>query len=185
MTKNTKVLLLIVAVIALLRFLVVPVFNAQTALLEERRSYQEKIQRSKSVLNKREEIEFSLIKAESELQRLKKAFLSFNTSSDFRFQVQSGIEKAANRFNINIGRTNWQQSPVETSSEELISERLNLQLAGEGLQFLEFLRFLNQYSISFKIAAMRVDLSSEPYPMRRIEGSITIDIIYQVTGRSN
>lgn len=183
MTTNTKWLLAAVVVLAFIRFAVVPAFQSQQQLLDQRKQYQSQIARSQQVLAKKDEYEFLLLKAQSNVQRLENEFPDYQDRSEFRFQFQRSMEQLAKTNNVRITRADWREQESGEVVENVNMGEFLMFVRGHGLDVMQFHRQLTKLGSSIKVKAIRLDIDEfGNEPMELIEGPITLAVYYRTEG---
>lgn len=115
--SRQKILLLIVAFLAVLQFLVVPGFAYIDEQNETVSAKNNKSQKEQALLQLKEPIAEQLVQVEGSLAELRKFTFKTDSIESGSLEVQKIFEDIAKKYNVKVNRLNWLK-PEEDAAEE-------------------------------------------------------------------
>lgn len=178
---QNKWLLAVVALLAIVKFLLLPLRQMQQEQYQLLDSLTKRVQRSHALLSEQEPMKQWASEQQLQLQLLLQPFVSVDNAAQYRLTLQQQLQQLATSHGVTIMLFNW-VSDTPLAVFDLHRGRVNLQLEGEAAHIMQMhLQLERQYPqfISRDLKAnWRGDLSNKS----RVELQLLLEVDYQLAG---
>ncbi|WP_286271768.1 hypothetical protein [Thalassotalea hakodatensis] len=105
--RNRKNLLLVVALLAAIRFIVVPVFDWQQENIDDITAKATRLNKAENVIARKETLAVSLTDVEKINERTKTLYHSFSSTNEMKLSLQQQVEKKFSQHKVKIKNFTW------------------------------------------------------------------------------
>ena len=127
--KNQKLLLITVALLATIKFIVLPFFEWQNETKQSAQTSLERLNKMEGALASQEELKEKLAEAEKALAQLETQFPMITNVDAFRLEQQQRINEIADKHDVDVSLVSWDDS-IPEANDGLMIQPLKLELSG-------------------------------------------------------
>ena len=179
MLQNKPLLLAIVAVLALLRFVVVPLQQQQQDLYQQLEVLSKRLQRSESLLQQQEQLQSSYTAAQQQLEKLLQPFPVVASGSQYRLTLQQQLQQLASANNASVTFFDWvSDTPLPVFN--LQRGRVTLRIRGTAANVMQLHAQIEQQFPHFISRDTRSSWRGSLTPQTDVELTLLFEVDYRV-----
>jgi len=128
--KQYALALSFIALLILVKFVVVPVYQWQQETISSNDSLELRLTKSSYALNNKDEMKAALAKTSEKLSKIKSVLFNYQTKSKFQLAQQKKLELLFERHNIDISKVTWQLA-VPLPTWQIIRYEVRFDIQGQ------------------------------------------------------
>ncbi|GGA98903.1 GspMb/PilO family protein [Agarivorans gilvus] len=181
--NNRKLLVSILAVLAVLRFVVVPIIDWQNTKASEIESLKSRLEKSKALVAQSDYLQSVKQQVDEQLNNQQQVFFHGDADSASQLKQLQNVEKLLKARELNLRSSRWLGKLDHDSYTEL---RLEINITGELIHFIQFISDLETQPLPRRFVEWRVNIKgmTETEMGRLTRGSAIIKILVSPTRQS-
>lgn len=179
MLQNKQLLLAIVAILALLRFVVVPLQQHQQDLYQQLDALTKRLQRSEALVQQQEQFQSSYTAAQQQLEELLLPFPVVAGSSQYRLALQQQLQQLASANNAAVTFFDW-VSDTPLPVFDLQRGRVTLRIKGTAANVMQLHSQIEQKFPHFISRDIRSSWRGSLTPQTDVELTLLFELDYRI-----
>ncbi len=178
-SNNNKLLLSLVAVLLLIKFAVMPIFDWQAEKIDQINSLHKREVKAAELLAQKEHLMQQVQLVEKKLADQQQAFPTFATSEDFRLETQKLLEELLKKHELNVKQIFWRNNKDVDVMEGMYKARVSVRMYGKVKDFALLHADVVTDTPSVKVVAMGLQTKQQSKTSAgTFKGVITFEAIY-------
>ena len=174
--KQHALLLSIVALLAAMKFIVVPIIEWQDAIFMEIQQQQKKLSKVGGVVNKKSELTQQNTELTQALAITEKVFFPTQTESSFQLKQQKMLEAMLEQYKLKSTRFGWKQS-TELTDLSVKKYQLQVFLNGQTTDMVKLMAALEQYSPYIEVSEFIFTIKQQKEKkLGQVRGNLTLHL---------
>lgn len=181
MLQNKPLLLGLIAVLAFIRFAVLPWHDYQQSQYQQLAAVSKRLQRSEALLQQQQQLLQWQQQQQQQLDALLAPYPLVSSAADYRLQLQQQLQQLSAGNNVSVTYFDWlSDTPLEVF--DLIRGRMSLRLQGPAGNIMQVHSQLEQQFSHFILRDIKGSWRGELSPQSDIELSLLIEADYRLQG---
>lgn len=179
MLQNKPLLIALVALLAVVKFVLLPLQQQQQALYQQLESSTKRVQRSEALLAEKETLLQWQSRQQQELQQLLQPFPLVDSAAQYRLQLQQQLQQLAAANQVSVTFFDWlTDTPLQVFN--LQRSRISWRVEGDASKVMQLHLQLEQQFPQFMLRDVKATWRGDLSHSSRIELNLLIEIDYKL-----
>ncbi|MDI4652079.1 MULTISPECIES: hypothetical protein [Pseudoalteromonas] len=156
--QNKQLLIYFILVLACIKFLLIPFFDYQDSLVQEKQNVVIKNNKMESIIEKKAILESQQTEINTALLELEKKIPSFSSEAQAKLSTQQRLEVIASNLNLSIDSFNWEEIKRNEAYPFLREGNLIVTFSADLLNIIKAQKEITDLAPFFTIESARNDL---------------------------
>jgi hypothetical protein len=162
------------AILILLKFVAVPLFDWQNEQLNNLISLQKRASKSHSVIVNQAQITASQQKITAQLTAINKLFVAYKNEAEFKLVMQQQLEQTIAKNQLQINNSSWLPS-IAVANGQLMRHQLRLSIKGNMLDFKNLITLLESATPKTALKTVNINIKGQNSErLGQVEGTIEL-----------
>ena len=175
----------VLALLIVLKFIVVPLFDWQNEQLANLANLQKRVSKSQNVIANQTQITQSQQRISAQLKAINSLFINYKPEDEFKLAMQQQIEKTVANQQLQINTSNWLPS-ILVANKQLMRHQLRLSIKGKMLDFTKLITELESVTPKAELKTFNINSKGQnAEQLGRVDGIIELAFYMQQPNVNN
>lgn len=175
----------VLALLIVLKFIVVPLFDWQNEQLANLANLQKRVSKSQNVIANQTQITQSQQRISAQLKAINSLFINYKPEDEFKLAMQQQIEKTVANQQLQINTSNWLPS-ILVANKQLMRHQLRLSIKGKMLDFTKLITELESATPKAELKTFNINSKGQnAEQLGRVDGIIELAFYMQQPNVNN
>ena len=175
----------VLALLIVLKFIVVPLFDWQNEQLANLANLQKRVSKSQNVIANQTQITQSQQRISTQLKAINSLFINYKPEDEFKLAMQQQIEQTVANHQLQINTSNWLPS-ILVANGQLMRHQLRLSIKGQMLDFTKLITELESATPKAELKTFNINSKGQnDEQLGRVDGTIELAFYMQQPPKSN
>lgn len=149
-----------IAILLLLKFLLVPLFDWQNQQLSNITNLQKRVSKSQNVITNQSQISQSQQRITAQLKAINSLFIDYKNDAEFKLAMQQQIEQRLASNQLQINNSSWLPT-IAVANDQLMRHQLRLNIKGTLLNVKNFITVLESAPPQVALKTFNINIKGQ------------------------